>query len=171
MAAAAVAATASETFRCLMKNFILSLLAVFVLLCMPVWGQHIADVVNATVIKPVAAEPLPDDQLGTQKLVENRARVLRDRLDGSGTRYFAADDATLANKTPAEIAAALAPPPVTAGTGVKRVDIVVDIRRSLSIPVKRNAPVLIGTTVVDSKTHQLETSADINLQNVRLINK
>lgn len=63
----------------------------------------------------------------------NRARTLGNTPSGSGTRYFAAADSDIANLSPRQVAERLVPKPVSAGDGVRKLEISIDLKRPLLI--------------------------------------
>ena len=86
----------------------------------------------------------------TLVMIENRARVLGNRLSASGTRYFAVTDADLVGKTPDEVLRRLSPPVITAVGGLRQIDIVVDLQRPITLFPTADQPANVGTAVVQS---------------------
>jgi len=88
-------------------------------------------------------------------MVVNRSRVLGDKVDGAGTRYFSLRDSDLVGKTPAQVTQRLTPTVVTPQQSVKTLDIVVDLDRPLFVTTTGKAPFAIGRR---SSTARLRTS-------------
>jgi hypothetical protein len=155
-----------------MKNSALSLIsAIAILGGAPLQGQHTANVPGAAVAKPVATTPLPETVAGTLTMVVNRSRVLGDKVDGSGTRYFSVRDSDLVGKTPAQVTQRLTPTVVTPQQNVKTVDIVVALDRPLFVTTTGKAPFAIGTAILDGKLKDLQVNTDITLREVKITRK
>ena len=89
--------------------------------------------------------------------VKNRARSLAGELSGSATRYWAVTDVDLKDLgTRAEKLARLAPPPVIAGSGIRRYEVVVDTRNPLFLDLARQEVARIGAVEVQSGAARLE---------------
>jgi hypothetical protein len=84
-------------------------------------------------------------------MIENRARTLGNRVNGSGTRYFAVTDADLIGKKPEEIIQRLSPAIITAGDRVQKMEILVDLQRPITLYTDANQPVNIGTAIVQGE--------------------
>jgi len=134
-------------------------------------GQHAAKVPRATAPKPVIATPAPKTIAGTLTMVVNRSRVLADKVDGAGTRYFSVRDSDLAGKTPAQVAQRLAPAAVTPQQNVKTLDIVVAIDRPLFINTPAKTPFAIGTAILEGKVNDLQVNSSISLRAIKITKK
>jgi hypothetical protein len=94
--------------------------------------------------------------------VKNRARSLAGELSGSATRYWAVTDVDLQDLgTRAEKLARLAPPPVSAGSGTRRYEVVVDTRNPLFLDLARQEVARIGSVEVQSGAARLEVKTII----------
>jgi hypothetical protein len=150
-----------------MKNSVLSLIAVIAVLGGgTLRGQHTAKVPAAAV-----ATPVPESIAGTLTMVVNRSRVLGDKVDGAGTRYFSLRDSDLVGKTPAQVTQRLTPTVVTPQQSVKTLDIVVDLDRPLFVTTTGKAPFAIGTAILDGKVKDLQVDSNISLQEVKITRK
>jgi hypothetical protein len=103
-------------------------------------------------------------------MIENRARVLGNRL-ANGIRYFAVTDSDLIGKTPAEIMQRLSPSPIRAGDGVRSMEIVVDLKRPLTLYTSGGEP-NIGTAIIQASPslRQVEIHSSI-FANLTVIDK
>ena len=101
-------------------------------------------------------------------MVVNRSRVLADKVDGAGTRYFSVRDSDLAGKTPAQVTQRLTPTAVTPQQNVKTLDIVVALDRPLFVTTTGKAPFAIGTAILDGKVKDLQVNSNINLREVKI---
>jgi hypothetical protein len=155
-----------------MKNSALSFIAAIAVLGGgTLRGQHTAKVPAAAVATPVAATPVPESIAGTLTMVVNRSRVLGDKVDGAGTRYFSVRDSDLVGKTPAQVAQRLTPTVVTPQQSVKTLDIVVDLNRPLFVTTTGKTPFAIGTAILDGKVKDLQVDINISLQEVKITRK
>ena len=135
------------------------------------WGQRSASAAAGAVVKPVTTAPSTDNITGTEKMIENRSVVLKDKADGSGTRYFYVKDSDLAGKTQAEIVQRLTPIAVTPQQKVKTMDVVVDVERPLFVTTEGKQPFTIGTTIVEGNVKDLRVNSDIKLGEVKITKK
>jgi hypothetical protein len=133
-------------------------------------GQQTAKVPTAAT-NPVATTPVPETIEGTLTMMVNRARVLGDKVDGAGTRYFSVNDSYLAGKTPAEVIQRLTPPAVTPQQHVRTLDIVVALDRPLFVTTTGKAPFAIGTALLDGKVNDLQVNSNINLEELTITRK
>ncbi|QOY88167.1 hypothetical protein [Paludibaculum fermentans] len=155
-----------------MRNSILRLvLAIAILGGAMLRGQHTTKVLGAVVAKPVATTALPVTIAGTLTMVVNRSRVLGEKVDGSGTRYFSVRDSDLVGKTPAQVAQRLAPAVVTPKENVRTLEIVVDLERPLFVTTTGKAPFAIGTAILDGKLNNLQVNTNITLGEVKITRK
>lgn len=155
-----------------MKNSALRLIAaVAVLGGATLRGQQTAKVPSAALARPVATTPMPAAITGTLTMVVNRSRVLADKIDGSGTRYFSVRDSDLAGKTPAQVIQRLTPAQVTPQQNVKTLDIVVAVDRPLFVTTTGQAPFAIGTAILDGKVKDLQVNSNISLREVKITRK
>jgi len=103
-------------------------------------------------------------------MIKNRARVLGNKVDGSGTRYFAVTDSDLIDKTPQEVVQRLSPPTITSGDRVRNMDIVVDLQHPVTIYAPADQPPSIGTvTISDSDVHSVEVNSFVLINDLRVI--
>ncbi len=141
-------------------------------LCEPaLWGQHAANVSTTAVVKPVTASPSAGNITGTQTMIINRSRVLGDKVDGAGTRYFSATTSDLAGKKPSEVAQRLTPTVVTPQQKVKTMDVVVDVEHPLFVTTTGKEPFTIGTTIVEGNLKDLQVNSDITLGPLKITKK
>jgi hypothetical protein len=155
-----------------MRNSILRLvLAIAILGGVMLRGQHTTKGLGAVVAKPVATTPVPETIAGTLTMVVNRSRVLGDRVDGSGTRYFSVRDSDLIGKTPAQVAQRLAPSVVTPKENVRTLEIVVELDRPLFVSTTGKEPFAIGTAILDGKLKDLQVNTNITLREVKITRK
>jgi hypothetical protein len=152
-----------------LTNFFFSLTAV---LCGPgLWAQRAAGVSTAAVVQPVTTAPSTDNITGTQTMIVNRSRVLGDKVDGTGTRYFSVADSDLAGKTPAEVAQRLTPAAVTPQQNVKTMDVVVNLDHPLFVTTTGKEPFMIGTSIIDGKVKDLTVNSEITLGELKITKK
>ena len=135
------------------------------------WGQKAANVPTAAVVKPVTATPGTGNITGTQTMIVNRSRVLGDKVDGAGTRYFSVTNSDLAGKKPSEVAQRLTPTVVTPQQKVKTMDIVVDVERPLFVTTTGKEPFTIGTTIVEGNLKDLQVNSNITLGPLKITKK
>jgi hypothetical protein len=155
-----------------MNNSALGLIAAIAVLGVAeLRGQHTAKVPGAAVANPVATTPVPETIAGTLTMVVNRSRVLGDKVDGAGTRYFSVTDSDLVGKTPAQIIQRLTPSVVTPQQNVKTLDIVVALDRPLFVTTTGKAPFAIGTAILDGKVKDLQVNTNITLPEVKITRK
>ena len=106
-------------------------------------------------------------------LIENRARVFKDRLSASGTQYFAVTDRDLAGKSPEQVAASLSPSAI--GPGVRNVEVVVDLHRSVMVAADPAKDLNIGTVTLTPaaamEATNIETTTYISAPNLRVVRK
>jgi hypothetical protein len=131
------------------------------------WGQKPAATATAAITKPLASAPVIDNPPGLMVMIENRARVLLDKVDGSGTRYFSVKDSDLAGKTPEEVAKRLSPTPVIQGN-VKKVDVAVDLERPRILYTDGKVPLAIGTTTIEGNVKDVDIRTSIILNDVTI---
>jgi len=155
-----------------MTNSALSLISVIAILGgATLRGQHTAKVPAVAVATPVATTPVPETIAGTLTMVVNRSRVLADKVDGAGTRYFSVTDSDLAGKTPAQVIQRLTPSVVTPQQNVKTLDIVVALDRPLFVTTTGKVPFAIGTAILDGKLKDLQVDTNITLPEVKITRK
>ena len=155
-----------------MKNSVLGLIAAIAVLGgATLRGQHTAKVPGAAVANPVATTPLPETIAGTLTMVVNRSRVLGDKVDGAGTRYFSVRDSDLVGKTPAQVTQRLTPTVVTPQQNVTTLAIVVALDRPLFVSTTGKAPFAIGTALLEGKLKDLRVNTDITLSGVKITRK
>jgi hypothetical protein len=108
----------------------------------------------------------------TVAMIENRARTLGDRVDGSGTRYFAVTDADLIGKKPEEIIQRLSPTIITAGDQVRKMEILVDLQRPITLYTDAKQPVNIGTAIVQGAgLNNIDVHSSIFANAVQVVTK
>jgi hypothetical protein len=152
-----------------MKKATITLIAIMPLLGgAELWGQQPVKALSATVAVSVATKPAPEPTAGTLTMVVNRARILGDKVDGAGTRYFAVRDSDLAGKTPAQVAERLAPAEVTPQQNVKTLDIVVALDHPLFVNTAGKEPFAIGTAILDGEMGNLRVNSNIHLPEVKI---
>ncbi len=155
-----------------MTNSALSLISVIAILGgATLRGQHTAKVPAVAVATPVGTTPVPETIAGTLTMVVNRSRVLADKVDGAGTRYFSVTDSDLAGKTPAQVIQRLTPSVVTPQQNVKTLDIVVALDRPLFVTTTGKVPFAIGTAILDGKLKDLQVNTNITLPEVKITRK
>lgn len=82
-------------------------------------------------------------------LISHRAKVFGDRVSAAGIQYFAARDADLFGLSREGVLNRLNTTAVT--LGVRRVEIVVDLKRPLVLHVGKTDPALVGTAIVSAE--------------------
>lgn len=102
-------------------------------------------------------------------MTRNRARTLGDRASATGDRYFSVTDFDLQGKTEDEIVRRLAPKEVTAPEGVRRLHIVVDVERPLTIRATGN--VSAGTAVIARAVRHAEINSTVRVNQLKVIAK
>ena len=107
-----------------------------------------------------------DNITGTQTMIVNRFRVLKDKIDGGDHRYFAVTAAKAATD-----AARLTPAPVTPQQKVRVMDIVVDIEHPLFVRTGGKTPFTIGTAILDGKVRDLQVNSKITLGELKITKK
>jgi len=83
-------------------------------------------------------------------MIENRAKTLGNQASGSRTRYFAAKDSDVVGKKPSDVLERLSPPAVKPGDNVRKMEIVIDLKRPITLYSSPTQPVNIGTVVVQA---------------------
>ena len=136
---------------------------------LPLRGQHSAAIAASAVVKPLAEAPNTDNITGTQTMIVNRFRVLKDKVDGERTRYFAVTGSYAAKA--ATDAARLTPAPVTPRQNVRVMDIVVDIEHPLFVRTGGKTPFTIGTAILDGKVRDLQVNSKITLGELKITKK
>lgn len=134
-------------------------------------GQHTTKALGNAVAKPVATTTMTPATAWTRTMVVNRSRVLGDKADGSGARYFSVRDLDLAGKTPAQVAQRLTPAVVTPKENLKTLNIVVDLDRPLFVTTTGQVPFAIGTAILDGKLKDLQVNTNITLREVKITRK
>lgn len=134
-------------------------------------AQHATKALGNAVAKPVATTPVPVETTWTRTMVVNRSRVLGDKADGSGARYFSVRDLDLVGKTPAEVIERLAPAVVTPNENLKTLNIVVELDRPLFVTTTGTRPFAIGTAILDGKLKDLQVNTNITLREVKITRK
>ena len=114
---------------------------------------------------PAQAAPSPSAFVMTK----NRARTLGDELSASQTRYFAVTDADLQGRTNDEILRRLMPKEVKANDGVRRMEILIDVRRPVTVTA--SAPTYIGTASIDAATRRIEVNSTITVTGLKVVRK
>lgn len=106
--------------------------------------------------------------------IKNRARLLGDQPSPSGTRYFAVTDSAIRDLRPDQLRERLSPTVIKAGDGVRRLDIVVEVRRPLTVRSSPGASeVYIGTALVEAgpALNDIEVRASIFTSGITVITK
>lgn len=94
--------------------------------------------------------------------IKNRARVLGDKSSASRTRYVSITDEDLRGaSTSQEVLKRLAPAPVKADQGIKRVEVVVDLEHPIFLRVPRDQIALVGTVLVEGRVNDLVVNSSI----------
>lgn len=133
-----------------MPNYSALLFAIVAFVSLPtcVHAQHPPTLSTDSLVRSSAATDSGTYTASTLVMIENRARTLGDRVNGSDTRYFAVTDADLIGKKPEEIIQRLSPTTITAGDQVRKLEIMVDLQRPITLYTDPNQPVNIGTATV-----------------------
>ena len=103
--------------------------------------------------------------------VKNRAATLGNGVSGSGTLYRYVTDQDVANARDSKALMELLSPKVNAGDGIRKVEMVVDLRRALSLNVPKGSTVNIGTVRVDPMVRQLEANALVSMPELRAVGR
>lgn len=106
-------------------------------------------------------------------MIENRARVLGNQTSASGTRYFAVTDSDLVGKTPDQIIHLLSPTAISTADGVRTMEIVVDLKRPLTLYNSTGEQINIGTAIVQGSPsfRQIEVHSSILASDLTVIDK
>jgi len=86
----------------------------------------------------------------TQVMIANRARVLGNRATASGTQYFAVTDRDIANTKPEDLIQRLSPVVTSGGEPVRKVEILVDLQRPLTVVTHSRQSVNLGTAILET---------------------
>ncbi len=151
-----------------MKNFGLFLICIAPLAAV---AQQIPS--SEIVVQPATTATAETFSAADIALIENRARVFRDRLSASGTRYWAVTDRDLVGKSPQAVAAALAPSAITGA--VRKVEVVVDVNRPIAVAPEPKKDLNIGTVTLTPaaamKDTNIQANTYISAPNLRIVRK
>jgi hypothetical protein len=156
-----------------MKKYLLALnTAVALVTGSALLGQRAVTLSTTALVKPLTAVPSIDDITGTQTMIVNRSRVLKDKADGEGTRYFSSvSNSGIADKTTEEVERLMTPTAVTPQQKVRTMDIVIDIKRPLFVAATGKVPFMIGTTIIEGKVKNLQVNSYITLGELKITKK
>lgn len=103
----------------------------------------------------------------TIDLVRNRSRTFAGTVAGNATTYLYANSSDLKGLSPQQVLQRLTPPKVTADSGIRRQEIVIDLDRPLTLQTRD--PVHLGTAVVDHAVRRLEVNTFIHTRGVKIV--
>lgn len=137
----------------------------------PVRGSGPAEGLTTSASSLRRVRPAALDGYSPSSLVmtRNRARTLGDQATATGDRYFSVTDLDLQGKSNEEIVQRLAPKEVMASEGVRRLHIVVDVERPLTIRATGN--VSAGTAVIDRAVRHVEINSTVRVNQLKVIAK
>jgi hypothetical protein len=137
----------------------------------PAYAQHTPGLSAAAVMNESAATATSTNDPSAIVMIENRARVLANRASAGGTRYFEVRSSDLAGKTPDQVIQRLSPSVISQGEFVRKVELVVDLQRPLTIVTNGSQPVNIGTASFQGNVANVEVHANIISSDITIISK
>ena len=150
---------------------VLSLLTV-VVFPLSLAAQHTPMVSVDSIVRPATAMSSGDYTPSSIVMIENRAKVLGNRTTASGTRYFAVKDSDLVGKKPEEIVQSLAPAAIQAGDGVKKMEVLVNLQKPITLYTNADQPAYIGTVVAQAAgLRQIEVHSSIFTNDLTIVGK
>lgn len=109
--------------------------------------------------------------LTTEIMIRNRARVFGDRITASGERYWSVVDADLNGKTGDQLLQRLSPAAIQAGD-IRQMNILVNLKRNLTIFTTSDRPVEIGTATLDGKgVNSIAVTSIISASGLAIVTK
>jgi hypothetical protein len=156
-----------------MQTFTRSLLAA-VLLAGIALGTYAEDI-SAFSPSPLMLSPTdtstPTFSPSAIMFIKDCAKRYGDQPSPNGTVYRYVNDYDLRGKSPDQIVQALSPT-VNAGSGVRNIDIVVDLKNAISVVANGRQPVNIGTALITAPAHtNIDVRSDISVSNMKVIEK
>lgn len=136
-------------------------------------GAQSAPAVAARALRGAATTASPGAApASVQALIQNRARTLGGQVSPSGTRYWVATDLSLHDASPDALLDRLSPPPVAAEDRIRTLEILVNIRRPLTVRVPLGQTVAIGTAIVSATAvKQITVNAQIATKGVTIFSR
>jgi hypothetical protein len=102
--------------------------------------------------------------------IKDRAKAYGEQAAPDGTRYVAITDNDVRGKSPDQIAAILAPK--VNAEDVRKLDMVIDLKRPVTLSSNTNEPVNIGTAQVTAASHlNLDVRSQISISKVKVVPK
>ena len=135
------------------------------------WSQHTPTISTTALVKPLTGAPTMDNITGTLTMIVNRSRVLKNKVDGAGTRYFSVTDSDLVGKTRAEVVERVTPSVVTPQQKARTMDVLVNIGHPLFVTNAGKTPFMIGTAIIEGKVHELQVNSNITLGELKINKK
>ena len=158
-------------------KILLKLFATAVLLASPaVVAQNVissasGSFVRSSLAAASGAVTTGSPDLGTEIMFRNRSRVFGDRIV-DGRRYWSVVDADVNGKSNDQVLQRLAPAPILARDGVRELDILVDVKRHLTVFTTPDRPVDIGTATVDAKdVRSISVTSIISASGLTIVTK
>lgn len=161
-----------------MNTLLASLAALLALLASPAaLAQNLISSATGSVVRSSltaasgsAATQSPD--LTTETMIRNRSRVFGDRVTASGEKYWSVADADLQGKAADQIKQRLSPAPISMRDGVRDMNVLVDLKRHLTVFTTPDHPVDIGTATVDGKDlHSIAVTSIISASGLTIVTK
>ncbi len=136
-------------------------------------GAQTSPAVAARALRGATATATPGTApVSVQALIQNRARTLGGQVSPSGTRYWMATDLSLADASPDVLVDRLSPPPVAADDHIRTLEILVNIRRPLTVRAAPGEAVAIGTAVISAiAAKQITVNAQIATQGITILGR
>jgi hypothetical protein len=102
--------------------------------------------------------------------IKDRAKAYGEQAAPDGTQYVAISDNDVREKSPGQIAAILAPK--VNAVDVRKLDLVIDLKRPVTLSSNTNEPVNIGTAQVTAASHlNLDVRSQISISKVKVVPK
>jgi hypothetical protein len=136
-------------------------------------GAQTAPAVAARALRGAVTTASPGTSpASVQTLIQNRARTLGGQVSPNGTRYWVATDLSLVDASPDALLDRLSPPPVTASDHIRTLEILVNIRRPLTVRAAPGQAVAIGAAIISATAvKQITVNAQIVTNRVTIFNK
>ncbi|SRR5579885_750412 len=135
-------------------------------------GASTSALARSSVAAAQAAVAAQSPDPSTEVMIRNRARVFRDRLTASGAKYWALTDYDLAGKTPDQVLQRLSPSAIKASDGVREMNIVVALRKPLTVFAKAGEPISLGTADVEgADVRSISVKSTISINGVNIVPK
>lgn len=108
----------------------------------------------------------------TEVMIRNRAKVFRDRLTASGKKYWSLTDSDLIGKPPDQVLQRLSPSAIKASDGIREMNIVVDLRKPLTVFAGAGELISLGTAEVEgADLRSISVKSTISTNGVKVVSK